>query len=1021
MADGRIVIETELDPSGVQKGVNDVNKNLDDIGNTVPKTTKRMVDQFGNELDAMGRVVKRTYSGMSDEARAMSAEMQSAFREQGASMNRFRDDMIKVEHGYFKMAKGSREYSGTSKQFMGDIAKMGAEHKRINDNMIKNNEMAKMSFFQSVGQMVSMSTQASKIGANYERMSNPLLKVNKAGLAVADGLNKIALKGQPAAVALRMLGPTANMKELQDMTGMISQGLMRFPMVAMAAAAGAALFYTAMFKAAMGPNPGEIRAKQAELTNVYKEAYNERVTELMSFADLFEEVSAKSVNPETLTKGLRSQVVAMKTWTYNMKGLAKKGVDEGLLQELQKIGPKGAMQVKALNSMSERELTNYVSLWREKMRTARTQAASELEGLKAETQAKIKALQASLTPLGIAVEGMKNAWVQAIKPMVAVFGMVMTPVVNFIARIGEMISKFNEAYPTIAKVVGGILLLVPALTLLLSPLAIGVGFLGGFLAAWGAVWALIGPLVTGLAAMSATVWIVAAAIVGLIAVFIILYQKSETFRTAVLTAWDAIKAGAMAVFNFLKPYITAAMTAVTTFVQQKLAQMKQFWAENGTQIMAALGVVWAGIKAIVSAGMAVLGPILTVGFAIIKAIVVSTWNAIKNVINGALNIIKGIIQVFSGLFTADFGLMWEGIKNIFKGALELIWGVINLYFIGKLLGPIKAFAGLAKTAVTGAWNGMKAAITTAMASIRSGITSAWNGIRSTMTAALNSIKSNVLNVFNAIKNVVSSVMSAVKSVIQTYWNGVKSIVTSVLNAVKNHVTNVFNGMKSIITGVMNAIKSVIQAQWNAAKSIVQGVVSAIKAIVRGDFNALKGIVSTAMTGVKTAIVNGWNQAKAFLEGIDLTSIGRDIISGLAGGITDAMGEAVRAVQNVGESIMGAAAKVFNTNSPSKRMRDEVGKQLPAGIAVGVNANTRPAMKAMQNLGNEMMMRTPRNFASSMAKNGSMARPSSAPQTQMINNTIMLDTQVIGRAVTPVVNGRQNTQANFKTYMQGGKN
>lgn len=879
MADGRIVIETELDTGNIKGDIDRVNQELNQIGKTVPKNAGRMVDAFGNELDSLGRRIRQTYQGTSREAQAMSQEMQSAFRAQNMAMRGSRDEMIKIQHGYFKMAQGAKTYTGSSKQFMAGVTAMGARHKSVMDNMMKDNELAKMSFFQSVGQMVNRSTQASKISDNFTRMKNPMYSVNKGALAVADGLNKIALRGQPAVLALKMLGPTANMKQLRDMTTMISQGLMRFQMVALIAAASAAVFYSALHKGAMATS------------KAYAEAF----------------------------KGMGASVR------------------------------------------------------------------------------------------------------QAFQPLVDVFAMVMTPVYNFIKAIADMVVKFNEAHPTIARVVAAVMMLVPALTLILSPLAIGIGLFGGFSAAMGALWMIIGPVVTGFAAMMGTVWLVAAAIVALVVGIRYLWKTNEGFRAAVIAAWNAIKAGAMAVFNFLKPYIMQAMTAVTTFVQQKLAEMKQFWAQNGTQIMAALSVVWAGIKSIVAAGMAVLGPILTVGFAIIKAIVVSTWNAIKNVINGALNIIKGIIQVFSGLFTADFRMMWEGIKNIFKGALELIWGVINLYFIGKLIAPIRAFGGLAKTAVTGAWNGMKAAITTAMASIRAGITSAWNGIRSTMTAALNSIKSNVLNSFNAMKNVISSVMNGVKSVISTTWNAAKQLVITAANAMKNNVTNVFNGMKAVITGVMGAIKSVIQAQWNAAKAIVQGVVSAIKAIVRGDFNALKGIVATAMNGVKSAIVTGWNSAKAFLEGIDLSSIGRNIISGLASGITQQMGEAVRAVQNVGESIMGAARKVFDTHSPSKRMEKEVGRQLPAGIAVGVNANTRPAMKAMQNLGNEMMMRTPRNFASSMAKNGSMARPSSAPQTQMINNTIMLDSQVIGNAVTPIVNNRQNVQANFKTYMQGGKN
>ena len=82
----------------------------------------------------------------------------------------------------------------------------------------------------------------------------------------------------------------------------------------------------------------------------------------------------------------------------------------------------------------------------------------------------------------------------------------------------------------------------------------------------GKVWAAVQWLLN--AAMDANpVGIVIVAIAALVAVFIIAYKKSQTFRDVVLGAWAAIKTASVTVFNYLVaffkrwgPLVLAAFT-----------------------------------------------------------------------------------------------------------------------------------------------------------------------------------------------------------------------------------------------------------------------------------------------------------------------------------------------------------------------------------------------------------------------------------------------------------------------------
>jgi hypothetical protein len=132
----------------------------------------------------------------------------------------------------------------------------------------------------------------------------------------------------------------------------------------------------------------------------YASAVEDRAKALAGSFGLFDELSQKEeVSGKTLTDNLKSQVGEFQDWADNLSALSKKGVDEGLLAELRKMGPSANAEIKALSKMSERELTDYGNLWKEKSALARTQAVSELEGLRKDTNKKIKEIKAELNAL----------------------------------------------------------------------------------------------------------------------------------------------------------------------------------------------------------------------------------------------------------------------------------------------------------------------------------------------------------------------------------------------------------------------------------------------------------------------------------------------------------------------------------------------------------------------------------------------------------------------------------------------
>lgn len=129
------------------------------------------------------------------------------------------------------------------------------------------------------------------------------------------------------------------------------------------------------------------------VNKAYEDAVKSRAQSLANSYSLFDAVGdPEEVSGDTLLNNLEDQVDAFDDWQRNINALAKRGISDGLLKELQDMGPKSSAQIKALNSLSSSDLAKYVDLWEQKYQDATDQAINELEDLKYETSVQIKEL-----------------------------------------------------------------------------------------------------------------------------------------------------------------------------------------------------------------------------------------------------------------------------------------------------------------------------------------------------------------------------------------------------------------------------------------------------------------------------------------------------------------------------------------------------------------------------------------------------------------------------------------------------
>ncbi|WP_153124685.1 phage tail tape measure protein [Peribacillus tepidiphilus] len=475
----------------------------------------------------------------------------------------------------------------------------------------------------------------------------------------------------------------------------------------------------------------------------------------------------------------------------------------------------------------------------------------------------------------------------------APFGSLVLETINIITGL---IAQFLQANPAIAATgaaiamfAGKIMALAPIIAKVGSALAGAVKWFLPVTNAAGETVTVLTRLQSAFAMLTSPIGLIIGAITSLTAIFVTMYQTNEEFRSKVTEIWTSIQTT-----------ISTAISAVSAFIMQIWGQIRSFWEENQSSILAATKNVWSFIQVVINGALSVIVGIFKAIWPVLKFIVVSVWDSIKGAIQGALTFIKGLIQLFSGIFTGDFRKMWEGIKNIFTGAIQAIWNIWNLMLYGRLLSLGKAL-----------FNGLKGIFQ-----------SGWNYIKSLFQGSVSSISKLVSNGFTTIKTIINFTMNQIKSIITGIWNGIKATTTSVST-----------GIQSVVVGVWNAIRSIISTVMNSAKAIVQV-----------GFQTMKNVVSTISANIKSIVTKVWSDITSFLKGINLFTIGKNIMQGLLKGISSMVEAIVNKVKDVANSVLGTFKSVLDIHSPS-RETEKIGKHTGEGFVKGIESKKKDAEAA----------------------------------------------------------------------------
>ena len=156
----------------------------------------------------------------------------------------------------------------------------------------------------------------------------------------------------------------------------------------------------------------------------------------------------------------------------------------------------------------------------------------------------------------------------------------------------------------------------------------------------------------------------------------------------------------------------------------------------------------------------------------------------------------------------------------------------------------------------------------------------------------------------------------------------------------NLITFIKNGVSSLSTTIPEALKDIGNKAVELFKAIDwKGVGTAVIDFIKGGITSLATVIPSTLKAIGESAVS-------VFKSINWLQLGKDIINGIVEGVKAMAGALIDAITDIAEDAFDAVTDFFDIGSPSKLMANEVGRWIPAGIAVGIEDNIDPLTAAM---------------------------------------------------------------------------
>lgn len=331
--------------------------------------------------------------------------------------------------------------------------------------------------------------------------------------------------------------------------------------------------------------------------------------------------------------------------------------------------------------------------------------------------------------------------------------------------------------------------------------------------------------------------------------------------------------------------------------------------------------------------------------------------------------------------------------------LELVIGMIPGVISGGsklVISIIQGLSTMLPELVTGILQGLKTILL--MLTEGNGLTMILDALVNLVTGVVDAVATFLTEdgetILMAVMDVISTVLLKIPEILplllDTVVNLIDVVVDTILDAWPMMLEASNDLTLALIDGLLEALPKIGSAAGKLVsvilKTLIEHLPEIVVAGIRLNLELAAGLVQ-AIPKVLSAIIETifalLYEAQTYIENINWAELGANIISGITDGIKNAGAGLISSVTDVADKAFNAITGYFKIESPSKLMRDKVGKYIPEGMALGIEDEEDSVTSAMNLLGTGSLRTVDSRLAQSGAALGAANFAATAGPTQLV--------------------------------------
>ncbi|WP_311772027.1 phage tail tape measure protein [Listeria booriae] len=362
--------------------------------------------------------------------------------------------------------------------------------------------------------------------------------------------------------------------------------------------------------------------------------------------------------------------------------------------------------------------------------------------------------------------------------------------------------------------------------------------------------------------------------------------------------------------------IEAAITILTALFDGIMSALPLI-LDLGIQLITMLvSAIIAALPTLLFAGITIITSLLNVLIENLPMILSAGIQILMALIDGIIQILPQLISAAITLLMALIGALIDNLPKIIDAGIQLVMALISglIQILPKLIDAgIKLLMAI-----------IKALIDNLPKIIDAGV-------------------KLILALIDGLIKILPQLIKAGWKLITELLKAIIKFAPQILNAGVQLIWALIKGIGSLLGQLLakgaELIGKLISKLWSYAGQLVTKGAELIGKLISGIWSKA-GEVASKVGEIGEKMIE---KIKGFFDG--MKNAGKHVIDGLVKGITDKVDAVKTACKNVGDAITGKIKGILGIHSPSRVMRDEVGKFIPLGLVKGIDSQMRALYSA----------------------------------------------------------------------------